>query len=244
MAYYLLFKYRQQTVQLPVAPAQLKIKTRNQNRTINLIDGSEINLLKKAGLTDITFTALLPNSPGYPFARYRNGYQSAKFFLEKLEELKHLRSRNKSTFIPFHFCVLRNTPDGKTMYDTSIRVSLEDYQVLESYEQGLDVVVEISLKQFGLYGTKVIDITLSEDKGGTVTAQVEETRPDESAPMDTAHTVGNGDSLWSIARMYLNDGGRDREIYALNQTLIDAANQGKGVSKYTIYAGQVLRLPE
>ena len=38
---------------LPVTPEKIQIKINNQNKTVSLINEGEINILKKAGLTDI-----------------------------------------------------------------------------------------------------------------------------------------------------------------------------------------------
>lgn len=49
---------------------------------------------------------------------------------------------------------------------------------------------------------------------------------------DTVYTVKSGDSLWAIAAKQLGNGNRYKEIKSLN-----------GLSSDTIYAGQVLKLP-
>ena len=53
----------------PVAPSKLQLKIQNENKTLTLINEGEVNILKKAGLTDISFDLLLPNVK-YPFATY------------------------------------------------------------------------------------------------------------------------------------------------------------------------------
>lgn len=64
-----------------------------------------------------------------------------------------------------------------------------------------------------------------------------------SGNVDSTYTVKSGDSLYSIAKQTLGSGSRYLEIYALNKSAIDKRNAGKTVSKYTIYTGQVLKLP-
>lgn len=68
------------------------------------------------------------------------------------------------------------------------------------------------------------------------------------APPATARRRGDaygcgGDCLWNIAQRYLGDGSRYLEVYSLNQSVIDKGNEGTGNPKYTIYPGQVLKLP-
>ena len=45
----------------PVAPSKLQLKIKGQNETLTLINEGEINILKKPGLTEISFDLLLPN---------------------------------------------------------------------------------------------------------------------------------------------------------------------------------------
>jgi nucleoid-associated protein YgaU len=49
------------------------------------------------------------------------------------------------------------------------------------------------------------------------------------------HVVKNGESLWKIAHQELGDGGRWKEIYALNKDVLP--------SESAVHAGQTLRLP-
>ena len=46
-------------VQLPVAPSKLQLKIKNQNKTMALINESEVNVLKLPGLTEISFDFII-----------------------------------------------------------------------------------------------------------------------------------------------------------------------------------------
>lgn len=82
-----MYEFYMDGVRLPVTPSALTIKTANQNKTINLINEGQVNVLKTPGLSKISFSALLPNRE-YPFACYPNGYQPAQYYMSKLEALK------------------------------------------------------------------------------------------------------------------------------------------------------------
>ena len=41
------------STQMPVAPSKLQLKIKNQNKTVTLINESEVNIIKSAGLTEI-----------------------------------------------------------------------------------------------------------------------------------------------------------------------------------------------
>ena len=119
MAYY----FYMDKMLCPVSPSKLQMKIKGQNKTLTLINEGEINILKKAGLTDISFELLLPNV-SYPFATYKSGFQNAMYYLDYLEKLK---SDDK----PFQFIVTRTLPNGKLLFDTNMTVSLEDYSITE-----------------------------------------------------------------------------------------------------------------
>lgn len=147
MAYYF---YLGKTL-LPVAPQKLQLKIKGANKTYTLINDGEINVLKTPGLTDIEFDALLPNVK-YPFAVYKNGFTRAKSFLEVLKNYK----QDKETF---QFIVTRTLPNGKMLFDTNMKVSLESYTIKEDAKNyGMDVMVTIKLKQYRDYATKTCNI--------------------------------------------------------------------------------------
>ncbi len=135
----------------PIAPSKLQIKINNKNKTMTLMNGGEINILKQAGLTDISFDLLLPNVK-YPFATYKSDFQKAKTYIDELEKLKAGKK-------PFQFIVTRTFPDGKMLFDTNIKVSLENYDIKEDRKEGFDIIASVTLKQYKDYGTKICNVT-------------------------------------------------------------------------------------
>ncbi len=149
------FEFYMDKMLLPIAPSKVQLKIENQNKTLNLINDGEINILKKPGLTIIEFDALLPQVK-YPFATYKDGFQDASFYMEKLKTLKMSEE-------PFQFIVTRELA-GKNLFGTNIKVSLEDYKLKEEVKNGVDVIVTIKLKQYKDYGTKTCNITIAKPK--------------------------------------------------------------------------------
>ncbi|UZN00560.1 hypothetical protein OL548_14135 [Lysinibacillus sp. MHQ-1] len=45
-------------------------------------------------------------------------------------------------------------PTGNLLFDTNMTVSIEDYEIKESADNGFDVIVRIQLKQYREYGNK------------------------------------------------------------------------------------------
>lgn len=241
---------------LPIAPSKLDISIENKNDTMVLINDGEINILKKAGLTNISFDVLLPNVV-YPFATYVEGFKGANCYLEKFKELKN----NKQ---PFQFIVTRDFPrtivvegiakidkftDGEIMQklsdekkglvsssalkSTNMRVSLEDYKIKEDAKQGFDVLVSVELKQYRDFGTKLPSII---EENGETTVSVEEKRETVNSPEPKSakkYTVAKGDTLWGIAKRFYGNGSKYPVI----------TDNNKIVNPNVIEAGQVLTIP-
>lgn len=214
---------------LPITPSKINIKIKNQNKTFNLINDGEINILKSAGLSEIDFEATLPNVK-YPFAVYKSGFITANHFLNQLELLK----TNKK---PFQFIITRLFPNGKSLYSTNIKVSLEDYTIKEDSKQGLDVIVSIKLKQYKDFSTKTCNVTIKQSKPvATVTTTRSTTTSPAPAPnKNKTYTVKRGDCLWNIAKKFYGNGSKYTVIYNANRDKIKNPN--------LIYVGQVLTIP-
>ncbi|MEE3807275.1 LysM peptidoglycan-binding domain-containing protein [Lysinibacillus fusiformis] len=218
-------------LQFPIAPSELALKINGRNETIVLMNEGEVNVIKRTGLTDIEFEVLLPNV-NYPFAVYPNGFQPATFYLKKLKDLM-LGEK------PFRFIVNRMLPNGNLLFDTDMTVSLENYEISESAEEGFDVSVKIKLKQYQNYGNKKIILkTSTKAKNATGTtktaskAVVEQKRPTTGKETPKTHTVKSGETLWAIAKKYLGDGSKYTELAKINN--ISNPNM--------IKAGQVIKL--
>lgn len=213
-------------VLMPITPSKVKVKINNQNETLTLISGEEINILKAAGLTDVSFDLLLPQVP-YPFTN--GGAQPADYYLSLFERLKTAKE-------PFQWILNREKPNGSRLFYTNLTVGMEDYQITDDAEEGFDITVTVSLKQYRHYGTKTVTIQPASTPATKPTATVEPPKRETSqAPKQSTYTVKSGDCLWNIAKKYLGDGSRYNEIYNLNKDKIKSPN--------LIYAGQVLTLP-
>ena len=195
---------------LPVTPEKLELRISNNNKTITLINEGEVNILTRPGLTKVTFGALLPNVR-YPFAVYKDGFQPAETYLNKLESLKNSQA-------PFVFRVMRSDDEEASSFDTFLTVALEDYSITEDAEKyGRDVYVSISLLQYKGYVTKTITFQNAGSNSGTKTVTLNTSRDTTSKAAKKTYTVQSGDSLWGIAKKQLGNGSRYSEIYALNK---------------------------
>ena len=215
------------TMLCPVTPSKIDVKIKGQNKTLTLINDVQVNVLKSSGLTEISFDLLLPNVK-YSFADYNIVWKNAKWYLNRLEDLKTKKK-------VFQYILTRTLPNGKPFYDTNISVTLENYTIKEDAKQGFDVVVSVTLKQYREYGTKIVKVSNVDG-----TASVEKTRETANSPAPSensikTHTVTGNDTLWNIAKMYYGDGSKYTVIYE--------ANKDKISNPSVIREGQVLTIP-
>ena len=199
-------------------PSKLTVKIKNKNKTLILLDQGEVNFLRNAGLTEITvpftFSMLTGRSPSY--------------YLGVLERLKISKSTTQ-------FILVRRSPDGRSLFDTNMTVSVEDYNITEDAKDGLDVGVDVNLKQWRSYGSKTVTVEESVSDTGQQVMTVEQEREESTAPSAKTYTVKEGDTLWAIAAKYYGKGSEYQQIYNANTDKISNPNQ--------ISAGLVLTLP-
>jgi len=212
-------------VRLPVTPSKITTKINNKNKTIDLLGIGEVNILKPAGLTDINFECMIPAFK-YPFSVYPTGFQEQYYFLDYFEKLKTEQK-------PFQFIVSKVANDGTFLLsDINIKVSLEDYQIVDDASEGMDMIVSFNLKQYKDFSTQ--KIVVKEDTTGSTDkiAVVETERSTPSVPLNKTWTVKKGDTLWAIAKLNYGD--------PLQYKTIANKNNIKNPNK--IYPGQVLTL--
>lgn len=194
---------------MPINPSSAEISVGNKNSTVDLINGGEINIPKSPALTTVSFDFTIPQFY-YPFVHgTENEMKSAEFYLKFLEDLK-VNKKN------FQFIIYRSKPNGDFLFYTNIRCTLEEFTQKESWDNGLDIVYTIKLKEYKFYGTKTIKIiNESTDK---VIAKQETKRATTKTTNDIpgTYTIKAGDTLWGVAKRYFGNGIKYKELAKLN----------------------------
>lgn len=124
-------------VLLPITPARIETKIGNKNKVVTLINGEELNLLKKPKLTEFDFEFRLP----------ADDFPSVKKFIkpiEMLDKLEKLKINKK----PFQFIIIRTPYEPNLSNSMNMSVTLESYNIDEDFKNGSDLIVEVKLKQY------------------------------------------------------------------------------------------------
>lgn len=213
---------------LPQAPDEITLTINGKNETFDLLSIGEVNKLKSPGLSEIEFPLILP-SQNYPWARYENGvFQGIDYYLTALEILATKKQ-------PFQFIVLRKHAN-RSLHTTNITVSLEDYALVDTVEEGTDTKVSVRLKQYKEYSAKKIVVKKTSTKK-TSTAKKKATRR-PIVTLVAIYTTKKNDTLWGIAKKTRGSGAKWLKIYNLNKSKLKK-NKSKKLKK-----GIKLKLPD
>ena len=223
-----MYEVRIGTMLLPVTPEKISWKYNSDNKTLDLINTGEINIIRPLKLIDLSFSFELP-SHMYPYARYDDGvFKPAKEYLDYLYGL--MRERKS-----VEFNIIRKIGNKELfLLNDSMKVTIEDLSFDEEASNGSDILVSISLKEFK---DVIANVIVQKDNGE---AEVEKGRALSDAKEDEVpsssnvknYTVVKGDSLWSICKKHYGDGNKYKDVAKLNN--ISNPN--------FIKAGQVIKL--
>lgn len=207
MAYYFFLD----DLMIPVPPEKMQLKVKNRNKTVELIDNTEVNLIKSAGLTEIAFDIRLPGD-ARPYANYSTSigqgvlsfvgkkllgkdltFRSPGYYLPKIAKLK---TSNK----PFPFIVLRMGQNFSILFDTCMMMTLEEYSIEENAKEGFDVTVPVKLKQYVDYGTKEVEVHTDENGNQTVSVKQSRSSVRSADALKGALKVRGQMSIWELVK--------------------------------------------
>lgn len=203
-------------LKLPVTPSRVTITTGSLNKTLTLVEGSEINIPKSQRLREIAFNILIP-SVEYPFSNYEGNYKDRDYYKDALENLK-----KENRVIAF---VITRTMGNRLFNYTGIYAVVEELEFIEDADNGYDLKARVKLREYKEYGAEFYP-------NANVTTQTLNTTTTQT---NGSYTVKSGDSLWKIAKANYGDGTRWKEIYDNNKNTI--ANPDK------LKVGTVIVLP-
>lgn len=229
------YKFYIDGVQLPINPSSLSIKIGNKNDTVDLANGGEMTILKSPSLTEISFTVRLPQmglSGTQSKLPYLNsGARTASYYIDKVKKLK----TNKK---PFQFVVTRYLPNGTPLFESNVTTVLENFSTKEDAGEGFDILLDISLKQYIEYKTKIYRPNNSNDTQDRVEKDTEK----------TTYKVKSGDTLWAIAKYFYGDGSLYTIIYNANKSVIESVAKQRGYASssngHWIFPGTELNIPK
>lgn len=215
---------------LPITPSEITMSIKSKNKKVNLLNDREINIRKPDGLVEFSFDAILP-AFNYPFSTGK--VYDQKYYLDQFEFFK--------TFDFMQLLIVRERPNGNDAH-TLKNVTLEDYTIKDSTDEGFDLVVSFNFTEYVPYGTQVYKIG---KKGKN-----KKERPKKSFA-GKKYIIKRNDTLEKIVRKKMSDNpdnlqkNRNR-LWQKNKKIIqDACKKTYGTDSYKgeiLVEGTVIRI--
>lgn len=207
---------------LPVLPEKIEFEEDGDNKTFDIINLGEINTINKPKLTKISFESFFP--------KYKQPYVSSEqlfepgFYTSKIREWREKKQKIRFIFV------------GSPL-EVNDLFTIENFKMSENGGEVGDIYYSIDLKRYKSYGAKKVVIVKPQNNNATKNVAKVNKKPPRPVekPKVRTHTVVRGDTLWHIAKRYLGNGARWKEIYNLNKDKIKNPN--------LIYPGQIFKIP-
>ncbi|RXM79251.1 LysM domain-containing protein [Clostridium tetani] len=207
---------------LPVLPEKIEFEEDGDNKTFDIINLGEINTINKPKLTKISFESFFP--------KYKQPYVSLEqlfepsFYIAKIREWREKKQKIRFIFV------------GSPL-EVNDLFTIENFKISENGGEVGDIYYSIELKRYKSYGAKKVVIVKPKNNNTTKNVAKVNKKPPRPVekPKVKTHTVVRGDTLWHIAKRYLGNGARWKEIYNLNKDKIKNPN--------LIYPGQIFKIP-
>ncbi|AJA42537.1 LysM and cell-wall binding domain-containing protein (endogenous virus) [Clostridium phage phiCT453A] len=207
---------------LPVLPEKIEFEEDGDNKTFDIINLGEINTINKPKLTKISFESFFP--------KYKQPYVSSEqlfepsFYINKIREWREKKHKIRFIFV------------GSPL-EVNDLFTIENFKISENGGEVGDIYYSIDLKRYKSYGAKKVVIVKPKNNNTTKNVAKVNKKPPRPVekPKVKTHTVVRGDTLWHIAKRYLGNGARWKEIYNLNKDKIKNPN--------LIYPGQIFKIP-
>jgi LysM repeat protein len=229
------FTIGEEVLTLPITPSSLNMKVGSNNKVVTLINEGDVNILKSPSLVEFEFDARFPMRD-YPYSRKALNFET---YMNKFTALMTEKT-------PFVFSVVRTTPNGKGTWGTTRKVTLEELEINEDADEGDDVIVSFTLKEYKDYGVVTIK-TVSVKPTTTSTSEQPRSTETKAVAKQKEHTIRSGDTLWAIAKQYYGDGSKYTVIYEANKSVIEAEAKSRGMSSssngHWIFPNTVLVIP-
>lgn len=215
---WLTFDGENQKLRFPVHPEKISLKQGSSNQSVDIAGLGEVTIMQEKPEAEVSWSSFFPNNP-FP------GMQVSS--LTWPEEIKFKIKTWMGSKKPCHLIV--------TGTKINCHVTIEQFDCSEEGGAIGDLNYTIKLKEYRQPTIRQVAVDV---KTETATVNDAEARVDNTVTPSTC-TVVKGDCLWNIAKKYLGDGSRYKEIYEANKAVIDAHRGGPNM----IWPGDVLKIP-
>lgn len=200
------FNNEAEAIEFPVLPEKIEVSSSGDNKTYDISQHGEINVIKSAKLTEIAFESIFPANwfPGCNVAQ--PALFAPSHYIDKIEKWRREKQPMRLVLV------------GSTM-NINLPVSVERFNWSESGGAVGDIAFQLSLKEYRFYAAKKVQVA---KQSGSVSVTMPKLLSAKTpARADTrvqpkTYTLVAGDNLWKVAQKFLGDGSKYKQIQTLN----------------------------
>lgn len=209
MTYSLTLSFNNETeaIELPVLPEKIEVSTSGNNKTYDISQLGEINVIKLGKLTEIAFESFFPASwyPGCNVSQ-QELFEPSHYIVDRITKWRESKQPMR--------LVLTGGP-----MDINIPVSIERFTWSESGGAVGDIAYQIALKEYRFYAARKVQVATQSGSASVAMPKLlsaaPAARPDTRVQPKT-YTLVAGDNLWKVAQKFLGDGSKYKQIQTLN----------------------------
>ncbi|WP_438448193.1 LysM peptidoglycan-binding domain-containing protein [Gorillibacterium sp. sgz5001074] len=195
------FNNYEESFVLPVNPESFSIRSQGEGKTHTVSGLGSINIIQDPKLMEVSLSGFFPASYGpYVIVKEESWLSPGEYvgYIEKWKDSKR----------PIRFHAVSST------YALNMPVSIESFDWEEKPGAPGEIEYRLSLKKYVFYSAKKVTVVDSTPQGMEVKVS-EPVRADERQTPG-AYKLVSGDNLWAVAKRFLGDGSRCRELQELN----------------------------
>ncbi|WP_374718176.1 LysM peptidoglycan-binding domain-containing protein [Neobacillus sp.] len=220
------FNNEAEAIEFPVLPEKIEVSTSSGNKTYDVSQLGEVNVIKSAKLTEIAFEGIFPANwfPGCNVAQSAL-FVPSHYIVDRIEKWREEKRPVRLVFT------------GSTM-NINLPVSIERFIWSESGGAVGDIAFQLALKEYRFYAARKVQI--AKQSGSVSVAMPKLLSAKTPARADTrvqpkTYTLVAGDNLWKVAQKFLGDGSKYKQIQTLNGI--------KDAELKRLPVGKVIKLP-
>lgn len=138
------FEYEGRVVQLPITPEDIEISYPGSNKTVNIIQLGQVNLLKKRNLATFKIESWFPDENWYPGIRTSSRFENSNFYVSFFEKIRDDRK-------PCWFYIYG--------LNFNMQVSIEDFTQERRGGEHEDLYYTLQLKEYRPFAVQEIPVT-------------------------------------------------------------------------------------
>ena len=201
-------EYEDLVVQFPINPEKVTISSPGNNKTEEVINLGQINIIKTKQLRSIKWESWLPYEDWFPAIRTKGEFQSAQFYIDLIERIRN----------DLKPCRLIITGVG-----ISTLATIEDFEITRQNGDYEDTYYSIEFLEYREYFVNKISLSSTENLEDSVTDVGTPVQNISDAPKPTEITIGcsvviNGQVFRDS---YGSDGGNTYTNYSAVVNLIN-----------------------